>query len=123
MHIDLKRIYLPDHTAGIISLGDIQLPTLELPWRDNQRNISCIAEGTYEWVQHDSPKFGECIKLNNVINRTHILIHAGNTVDHTKGCILPGCSYGSSSVRNSRAALKSIREALPDQGTITIKGI
>lgn len=122
MHIALNRIYLPDHTMGIMSLNGVHLPTLELPWRDNRRNVSCIREGTYEWTTHISPRFGKCLQINSVLGRSHILVHAGNTVNDTKGCILPGCSYGASSVRSSRSALKSILDTVPEFGTITIKG-
>lgn len=64
--------------------------TLELPWRDNERNVSRIPKGEYLASQHVSSKFGDCIWIQNVPNRSEILIHKGNFHDDTLGCILVG---------------------------------
>lgn len=83
----LKRIYHKNYTEGDLIIPDYikeiagnTLKTLELTFKDNQRNISCIPEGNYEFHIHNSPKFGECIAISNVNNRDNILIHSGNTV-------------------------------------------
>lgn len=76
--------------------------TLELPWKHNQRNISCIPLGSYLVDWSHSPKFGPCYRLRDVPERSGILIHAGNYAgDRTKmkradveGCILLGMSRG-----------------------------
>lgn len=68
--------------------------TVELPWRENARNHSCIPAGTYSALLHDSPKFGDSIWLRGVPNRSEILIHAGNSVQDFDGCIGPGASMG-----------------------------
>ena len=46
--IDLVR-HLTDEqgTPGVISLGPWMAHSLELPWLDNQPNISCIPAGLY----------------------------------------------------------------------------
>lgn len=45
------------------SYNEIRLKTLELPFLDNQQNISCIPNGEYVMVKHKSPKFGNCFKV------------------------------------------------------------
>jgi len=66
--------------------------TLELPWRNNERNISRIPDNHYKGVKHQSPKFGNSILIQDVPNRSEILIHAGNFNYDTLGCILVGKS-------------------------------
>lgn len=64
--------------------------SLELPWRENQRNVSCIPPGRYEACYYESPTLGKSVRLMNVPNRFGILIHSGNTTKDTRGCILLG---------------------------------
>lgn len=52
--------------------------TGELPWRNNEREISCIPAGEYEARWDKSPHFGECYHLVGVPNRSEVLIHVGN---------------------------------------------
>lgn len=68
--------------------------TLELPWKQNQVNVSCIPSGIYHCKRTDSPRFGETFEVTDVFKRTHILFHKGNLDDHTKGCILLGEQFG-----------------------------
>lgn len=62
--------------------------TLELPWRDNASDVSCIPSGEYICRRIQSPKFGETFEVCDVPNRQHILLHRGNTIPDTHGCIL-----------------------------------
>lgn len=68
--------------------------TLELPWRDNQRRISCIPLGTFKAKLRraaDSPSRNyDHIHIHPVPNRTWILIHRGNFHWHIEGCVLVG---------------------------------
>lgn len=66
--------------------------TLELPWQNNQRNISCVPTGFYRLTKRFSPKYGDHFLLEDVPNRSLILIHHGNYAKDTKGCILIGRS-------------------------------
>lgn len=52
--------------------------TIELPWKQNQRRISCIPPGRYVCGWHASRKFGIVPILKGVPNRDAILIHKGN---------------------------------------------
>jgi hypothetical protein len=55
-----------------------------------------------------------------VPGRTGILIHNGNLVSHTKGCILIGTKSGFLSgkpaVLNSRAAMRKLRDIIGEEG-------
>jgi len=97
MRIEIKRTYEPNATYGYATLlGEgvsMQFKTLELPWLDNQRRISCIPEGVYQVMKHISPKFGKTFFLPDVPNRSEILIHKGNYTRDTLGCILPGSKF------------------------------
>lgn len=84
--------------------------TLELPYVDNQHNISCIPTMGYYCSLYSSKKFGLVFKVLNVPNREGILFHKGNTVKDTHGCILLGNNYTLNSdlsgcfLRNSKNA-------------------
>jgi len=101
-----------EHTIGVMLIDGVVLGfTLEDEYADNQKNVSCIPTGTYDVVRHQSPKYGECFMVANVPNRSHILIHAGNTDDHTQGCILLGRNVG---VLNGERAVLNSKAAVAD---------
>jgi hypothetical protein len=69
--------------------------TLELPWRDNKHNLSCIPAGVYTAHRYRSPKRGyDVFMLDNVPGRDAVELHIGNTTADTDGCILLGSYYG-----------------------------
>ena len=67
--------------------------TLERPWLENKRSISCIPEGFYICERVQSPKFGDTFEIKDVPGRSHILFHKGNLSDDTHGCVLVGEQY------------------------------
>ena len=100
---------------------------LELPPNANTRGISRISEGVYNCTQHRSPRHGLCLKVQDVYDRSDILIHVGNYVYQTKGCLLPGSSFqdinadGLMDVVNSRQTLDGMLALLPSKFKLTIK--
>jgi hypothetical protein len=111
MVLVLHRTYFPEGTQGIIEWKDkIVCYTIELPWLQNQRQISCIPEGDYVLQKRFSKKYGWHIQLQNVVNRDLILFHPANDAKkELKGCIAPvtfitGIGKGSM----SRKALKKL---------------
>jgi len=66
--------------------------TLELPWKDNQRKISCIPAGRYKVVRRFSQRFNNHLHILDVPERTFILIHEANFVHQLEGCIAVGAS-------------------------------
>lgn len=68
--------------------------TLELPWKDNQRRVSCIPKGIYECEHIVSPSQGLCFSIKDVPGRDYILIHVGNYHHNFLGCIGVGQALG-----------------------------
>lgn len=109
MIVELARTYYPDWTKGVLSIHDVQLSyTLELPWRNNQRNISCIPEGIYPIVARQSAKYGHHVHVTQVPNRDYILLHPANDASQElRGCIAPVMRLtGSDQGSHSRIALE-----------------
>lgn len=68
--------------------------TIELPWRNNERNRSCIPSGEYLARQHVSPDFGRTLWVKDVDDRSEIVIHVANSPADLDGCIAPGLAFG-----------------------------
>ena len=83
--------------------------------------MTAIPCGNYEAIFHTSPKFGECIWVQNVPWFSEILIHVGNTAKDTKGCILVGMSSDVLGVKDSKTALKKMLDILKGKGKITVE--
>jgi hypothetical protein len=95
---------------GLIPMG---LYTIERPWINNVKNISCIPEGFYVVERRHSPRFGDDMwMVIDVPNRTDILIHVANRASDVQGCIGIGTSVypDLSGVGNSRDGIKSFYE-------------
>ena len=102
---------------GALRCGAFSCFTLERPWLNNQRRVSCIPAGTYKGRVLPSPRFGiDLPELLDVPGRDQILIHPGNTIDDTEGCILIGLDRDESEPRimRSRKALAALFEAIGD---------
>ena len=89
--------------------GERICDTLENPWQDNQRNISCIPEGVYP-VRLRLPRESGTrdyihLLVKDVKDRDYILIHIGNTAKDTSGCILVGLGTEQDVVHNSTLAM------------------
>ena len=70
---------------------------MEPKWRDNRSNVSCVPTGDYvvDYMKRSSSgKYKDCYHIQDVKNRFGVLIHKGNTVNHTLGCLLPGVKTG-----------------------------
>lgn len=125
--ITVERWYKDDVTLGILSMNGFQCFTLELPWLDNQPNISCIPKGYYDYRRHESPRNGTVLALEGVEDRTHIQMHSGNFTYNIKGCILVGASItfidndGIPDLSNSRKTLEKILELSGNYGRIEFK--
>lgn len=91
MVLFLTRTYFPDGTNGILQCeGKIICKTIELPWKNNERGVSCIPEGRYFIRKRYSPKFKWHLEVVGVKNRSYILFHpANNALTELNGCIAP----------------------------------
>lgn len=104
MVLVLNRTYFPEGTQGTLEWnGTIVCHAIELPWLQNQKQISCVPEGEYVLEKRFSPKFQWHLHLINVPGRNLILIHPANDAKtELMGCIAPvtkhtGIGKGSSS--------------------------
>jgi hypothetical protein len=87
--------FLPNGTTGRLSVdGDQRCCTLEPPEKPQATDGPiCIPAGTYPVKINFSPRFQRQMpRLFDVPGREGILIHWGNHVENTEGCILVGSS-------------------------------
>jgi len=131
MYLELTRFKQDNYqTLGELTLYRTFNPvftckTLELPWRDNTPYKSRIPSGIYPVVKNISPKFGKSLWIQEVPNRTEILIHRGNFFYDILGCILVGEKYydidgdGHVDVTNSRKTINKLYDLV--EGDIAIE--
>lgn len=91
MELILKRAYFPSGTNGAIFCNEQFICfSIELPWKENRRKISCIPEGRYTISKRFTEKRGWHLIVNGVPNRSEILFHpANNAQKELQGCIAP----------------------------------
>lgn len=116
----LKRIYLDKAVHGRLYVGDELLAcTIELPWKQNAKRISCIPEGIYTLRRRYSEKFKWHLVLLEVPERSGILIHPANdALKELQGCIAPVTAIteiGKGS--NSRNAMQKVMTAFNQLNT------
>ena len=114
-------------TEGRLVTDGFDCYTLELPWRENQRNISCVPAGDYDCIIRQSPRFGLTYWVLKVPGRSYILIHSGNWAGdralgfktHVNGCILLGQKMGylleQRAVLNSRVTIRRFMNHMKNQ--------
>jgi hypothetical protein len=119
----LVRYYSDDDvTLGNLHIQGVKhkpIFTLENPWRNNERSVSCIPVGKYDCESFSGMKHRNCYQICNVKDRTYILIHKGNYANDTQGCILVGrcvalrgCEY---MVTSSQATMRLLKELLKEE--------
>ena len=91
--------------GALILAGEFFCVTLENPDIVNKKNISSIPAQQYLCRKVESPKWRETYEITDVPDRTHVLFHPGNLVEHTEGCIILGQHPGK--LRENRAILNS----------------
>lgn len=113
MNIEILRVaQSPKETVGVLFVDGIPFcVTLELPYRENERNISRIPSNRYVVTIEATSKHGVIPVVHDVHDRNGILIHAGNSVADTEGCILVGLSFAES---NRTVTLVESRKALAE---------
>mgnify|MGYP004701969555 FL=1 len=91
MKVVLQRTYYSQGTHGTIFVnGEEVCHTIELPWLNNQKRVSCIPEGSYRLRKRYNAKFKWHLALEAVKGRSGILIHPANDAKkELLGCIAP----------------------------------
>lgn len=132
-------------TPGVLrTTGGFVCDTLELPWANNQRGISCIKAAEYVSYLWESPTFNRTvIRLEDRFGRKDCLIHNGNFAGDTgldedhdgapdfttqvRGCTLVGRGYGlikrkdgnmQMGILNSRTTLAELVEHLQHEASL-----
>jgi len=106
----IRDTFSKESTIGELFLnGERICDTLENPWVDNQRNVSCIPEGVYP-VRLRLPRESATrdylhLLVQEVPNRDFILVHRGNFPSQTQGCLLVGLGTEQDVVHNSVLAM------------------
>ncbi len=111
MVLELQREYFPEGTNGNLQIdGKPICKTIELPWKENERRVSCIPEGEYLLKKRHSQKYGWHLHLQDVPGRDLILIHPANDArTELMGCIAPVSEHtGAGKGSSSRAAMTEI---------------
>lgn len=124
--IKVSRDTLNDRSiTGELRVNGVKIGyTLELPDRDNQKNVSCIPAGEYDAFirSADTSRWNyDVIELRGVPDRSYIQFHRGNFPNDTRGCILPGVTRGVDRVGSSRQAMERLMEsATSSSGSIRV---
>ncbi|WP_299129390.1 DUF5675 family protein [uncultured Winogradskyella sp.] len=132
----LNRLYDNDHkqTLGHFILYDginiiFECKSLELPNRNNQRNISRINAKWYQCELRYSKKYSWHFHVLDVEGRSWILIHFGNYYTDIRGCILLGNDYvdingdGHLDVTSSRKTIRRLLEVAPKRFNLLINDL
>ncbi len=124
----LKRTELnSQYTVGKLYYNDVYIcDTLEDTYRDLSKEQkvygkTAIPEGEYKIRLNYSPKFKRTMPyLLDVPHFTYIMIHWGNTVKDTAGCILVGENKGKVLI-NSRKTFEKVFELIKKYKVSTLK--
>jgi hypothetical protein len=124
---ELVRLYSTGFgTFGVLLNNKIPLcVTLEDPWLDNKKTKSCIPAGEYKVVPHSGMRYKRVWRLEDVPGRDAILIHSGNTIEDTQGCILVGREFGllegTPAILGSAYILRTLQNTLPESFNLKIR--
>lgn len=121
----LRRFaYLKQAVVGRLTVGPFSCWTLERPWENNVRMISCIPDGTYVCEPFSGKKFKDVIEVTGVPNRSYILFHAANYPEELEGCIAPGLHHAINEdharVWESLPALEQLKSAAGQSFSLSV---
>ena len=135
MILNIKRINSEnDGSSGILYTRNFACYTLELPWKNNEEDVSCIPAGMYfAYIDKNTIK-GKLpvIRFKSVKGRSGILIHVGNTAGTVSdgfksdvgGCILVGQRNGvigeQKAVLESKGAMEELLQIVKDEGSFVV---
>jgi hypothetical protein len=117
----LRDTFTSESTLGELFLnGERFCDTLELPYRDNQRSVSCIPTGEYKvrmrYPRESATREYLHLLVKEVKDRQFILFHRGNSAKDTRGCILVGQTREQDFVGNSTLAMDLLLKEIINLG-------
>lgn len=84
--------------------------------------ITAIPYGKYPLIVNKSPKFGRLLpRLQGIKGFDGVLIHRGNSAEHSHGCILVGYKKGTDCIMESTKAEADLITILQRESTHTIE--
>jgi hypothetical protein len=84
--------------------------------------ITAIPYGKYPLIVNKSPKFGRLLpRLQGIKGFDGVLIHRGNSAEHSHGCILVGYKKGTDCIMESTKAEADLITILQRENTHTIE--
>jgi hypothetical protein len=121
----IRETFSDKSTIGNLHLdGEWLCDTLELPWKDNQRSVSCIPAGQYKvrlrTARESATRDYLHLLIQDVPNRDYILFHIGNSAKDTRGCVLVGIGTKQDFVKNSRLAMELLMKEIINLGGTNI---
>jgi hypothetical protein len=121
----IRDTFTENSTIGELSLnGERMCDTLENPYINNERNISCIPEGVYKvrlrTAKESATRDYLHLLVQDVPNRDWILFHRGNSAKDTSGCILVGLGSQQDFVQNSTLAMDLLMKEIINLGGTNI---
>lgn len=123
----IRKSFTDKSTLGELFLnGAFKAHTLELPWKNNERSISCIPAGEYDcrfrYPRESGSRDYLHLLVKDVKDRDYILFHRGNTAKDTKGCILTGLTAKKDWIGQSTLAHEELMNSIIElQTTSSIK--
>lgn len=127
MELILTRTYFPEGTNGNLTYeGKHICHTIELPWKNNLKQVSCIPEGKYVLRKRYSTQFQWHLECVGVKNRNLILIHPANyALKELQGCIAPvtklsGAGMGLLSRKACKRLYGLVFKALEEKESVVI---
>ena len=114
-----------NQTLGRLTIYDgldpvFQCCTMEPPWRENKKNVSCIPTGEYRVNARNSEKHADHFHVRAVPDRDYILIHVANYHTQLRGCIGVGSDFydinadGDFDITSSRRTLRKLVNLIPE---------
>jgi len=117
----LRDTFSENSTIGELFLnGERMCDTLENPYINNEKRISCIPEGEYKvrlrTARESATRDYVHLLVEDVPNRDYILFHRGNSAKDTSGCILVGLGSQQDFVQNSTLAMDLLMKEILNLG-------
>jgi len=117
----IRDTFTEKSTIGKLFInGEKFCDTLELPYINNERSISCIPAGRYKvrlrLARESATRDYLHLLVQDVPDRDYVLFHRGNSAKDTRGCILVGNGRKQDIVENSRLAMDLIIKEILNLG-------
>lgn len=95
----VRFAHLASAEVGVLLADSVEVRiwSLELPWLDNRRDISCIPAGMYKLRRWSSVRHRVALEVvGEEPKRSDVLIHPLNKPSESRGCIGLGLEVGGS---------------------------